>query len=74
MAIHIGIDLGSVSVKAALFTRDAAMAALFERHAAHHRFQSAGRMVDTAGRPCWLAVTSYSRIQGSPLKEARALL
>ncbi|MFB3852281.1 MAG: acyl-CoA dehydratase activase [Vicinamibacterales bacterium] len=74
MAIHIGIDLGSASVKAALFTRDPAMAAAFERHAASQHLQWTGRLADAVGRPCWLAVTRYARIQGSPLRQARSLL
>jgi len=74
MAIHIGIDLGSLSVKAALFSRDAEDAPFFERHAGHPIFQSV-RRIDTSAGPAWyLAVTRYARIAGSPVKETRALL
>lgn len=74
MAIHVGIDLGSVSVKAALFSCDPDAGEWFERHRSHPAFQSV-RSLDRPGKePCWLAVTRYSRIQGSPLAHAQALL
>jgi predicted CoA-substrate-specific enzyme activase len=74
MAIHIGIDLGSVSVKAALFSRDQADAPFFEGLGANPLFQSVRRVRDGAGQDCWLAMTHYSRIAGSPVKHARGLL
>ncbi|MBP1595956.1 MAG: CoA-substrate-specific enzyme activase [Acidobacteria bacterium] len=74
MAIHIGIDLGSVSVKAALFSRDAGDAPFFERHASHPLFQSVRRLTAPAQGSSWLAVTRYARIAGNPLKQTRELL
>ena len=74
MAVHIGIDLGSLSVKGALVSRDATDAPFFERHARHPLFQSV-RRIDAPGNPgTWVAVTRYARIAGSPIKETRALL
>jgi predicted CoA-substrate-specific enzyme activase len=74
MAIHIGIDLGSVSVKAALFSADAADASFFERHASHPLFQSVRPLETGSGRPAWLAITRYARIAGNPVRQARTLL
>jgi predicted CoA-substrate-specific enzyme activase len=74
MAIQVGIDLGSVSVKAALFSRDSADAPFFERQGASPVFQSVRRVADPRGGDCWLATTRYARIAGSPLAQARTLL
>ena len=74
MAIRIGIDLGSLSVKAALFSRDPADAPFFERHSGHPLFQSVRRVIAPGSPASWLAVTRYARIAGSPVKETRALL
>jgi predicted CoA-substrate-specific enzyme activase len=74
MAIHVGIDLGSVSVKAALVSRDAADAPFFEGQRGNPLFQSVRSVRDAQGQPCWLAITRYSRIAGSPVKHARDLL
>jgi predicted CoA-substrate-specific enzyme activase len=74
MAIQVGIDLGSVSVKAALVSRDSADTPFFERQAANPVFQSVRRVADPHGGDCWLATTRYARIAGSPLAQARALL
>ncbi|MFH1574642.1 MAG: acyl-CoA dehydratase activase [Acidobacteriota bacterium] len=74
MAISIGIDLGSISVKAALFSRDAGDSPFFQRHAGHPAFEFVRSVEDPAGRSCWFAVTRYARIAGSPLQQARALL
>ncbi|MEA2064047.1 MAG: BadF/BadG/BcrA/BcrD ATPase family protein, partial [Gemmatimonadota bacterium] len=78
MAIHIGLDLGSISVKAALYSTDPADAAFFERNSPNPLFQEI---------KCWksqecggesgekmLALTRYQRIAGNPLKQARILL
>ncbi len=73
MAINIGIDLGSISVKAALFSRDPADAEFFEKLASHSMFDSV-RTASGAEGPCRFAVTRYARIAGSPLKQARALV
>jgi predicted CoA-substrate-specific enzyme activase len=74
MAIQVGIDLGSISVKAALVSRDAADAPFFERHQGNPLFQSVRRVTDPRGEGCWLATTRYLRIAGSPLAEARTLV
>ncbi len=74
MSIFIGIDLGSVSVKAALFSRDRADAPFFDRLQANPLFQSVRRL-ETLGSPdCRLAVTRYARIAGNPLQQTRDLL
>ncbi len=74
MAIHIGIDLGSVSVKAALFSRDPADTPFFEKHSRHPLFQSVRRLETDTNGGCWLAVTRYARIAGNPAKQTRELL
>ncbi len=74
MAIHIGIDLGSVSVKAALFSRDPADTLFFEKHANHPLFESVRRQDTDSNGICWLAVTRYARIAGNPAKQTRELL
>jgi len=74
MAIHIGIDLGSVSVQAALFSRDPGAGRLFEPWRDNALFQSVRRIGNGSGGDAWLAVTRYSRIAGSPMGETRALL
>ncbi|MFH1071316.1 MAG: acyl-CoA dehydratase activase, partial [Candidatus Glassbacteria bacterium] len=75
MAISIGIDLGSVSVKAALISSEPDDFGFFEERGGDPLFQQALRLSHPAGgRECRLAVTEYTRIAGSPLKQARALL
>src|SRR5512136_123710 len=74
MAMQVGIDLGSVSVKAALFSRDSADAPFFERQGASPVFHSVRRVADPRGGDCWLATTRYARIAGSPLAQARTLI
>jgi predicted CoA-substrate-specific enzyme activase len=74
MAIFIGIDLGSVSVKAALFSRDPADAPFFLKHSTDPRFQSVRNLVTPSGEESWFAVTRYARIAGNPLKQTRDLL
>jgi predicted CoA-substrate-specific enzyme activase len=74
MPIHIGVDLGSVSVQAALFSRDAGVGPIFERWREHPLFQSVRRVPDTGGEPAWLAVTKYARIAGNPTQQTRGLL
>jgi predicted CoA-substrate-specific enzyme activase len=74
MSIFIGIDLGSVSVKAALFSRAVADAPFFERHLSNPMFQSVRRLTIPAHEDCWLAVTRYSRIAGNPLQQTKDLL
>ncbi len=74
MAINIGIDLGSVSVKAALFSRDRNDFLFFEQNAANPLFQSVRHCRDPRQGDCWLAITRYTRIAGSPVKQTRALL
>jgi predicted CoA-substrate-specific enzyme activase len=74
MAIHIGVDLGSISVQAALFSRDRDAGRYFERWQGHALFQSVRRVSNGHGDEAWLAVTRYARIAGSPMGETRALL
>jgi len=74
MAIYIGIDLGSVSVKAALFSRDPADARFFEENSQNALFQSVRTVTGPAREVCRLAVTRYARIAGNPLRQTRALL
>jgi predicted CoA-substrate-specific enzyme activase len=74
MAIHIGVDLGSVSVQAALISRDPDAGRLFEPWRDDPLFQSVRRIGNGHGEEAWLAVTRYSRIAGSPMAETRALL
>jgi predicted CoA-substrate-specific enzyme activase len=74
MSIHLGVDLGSVSVQAALFSRDAGDAPLFESWRSRDLFQSVRPLALPHGGQGWLAVTRYARIAGSPLAETRALI
>ncbi len=90
MSIHIGVDLGSVSVQAALFSRDRDAGRHFERwqgnplfqsvrrvpclHPSRHGTLSAVERANGRGEDAWLAVTRYARIAGSPMAETRALL
>jgi predicted CoA-substrate-specific enzyme activase len=74
MAIFIGIDLGSVSVKSALFSRNPADAPFFEKHSTNPLFQSVRRLKTPAGEDCHVAVTRYARIAGNPVQETRTLL
>ncbi len=74
MAIYIGIDLGSVSVKAALISHDPGDARFFETNAANPIFQSVRRVARVAAEDCWVAVTRYARIAGNPIQQTRNLL
>src|SRR3989339_2002924 len=74
MPIHIGIDLGSISVKAALFSTESADAAFFDSLEGNELFQSMRRLQNLSGGACRLAVTRYNRIAGNPMKQTRALL
>ncbi|MGE5359352.1 MAG: acyl-CoA dehydratase activase [Bacteroidales bacterium] len=74
MSIHLGVDLGSVSVQAALFSRDAADSALFESWRGHELFQSVRRVDIGPGEMAWLAVARSVRIAGSPMAETRGLM
>jgi predicted CoA-substrate-specific enzyme activase len=75
MAIHIGIDLGSTSVKAALFSSDPDDTVFFEKNTADGLFQKVKRLkYSRAGGECWLALTRYQRIAGNPLKQTKVLL
>jgi predicted CoA-substrate-specific enzyme activase len=75
MAIHIGLDLGSISVKAALFSNNPEDAGFFEKNAKNPVFQQIKQWSEPAGAgDCFLAVTGYHRIAGNPLNQARALL
>jgi len=74
MAIGIGIDVGSVSVKAALFSTRPEDARLLEGLSAREGF-SPVQVVETGkGRPGWLAVAPYARIAGNPKSQAREVL
>ncbi|MFC1544801.1 acyl-CoA dehydratase activase [Gemmatimonadota bacterium] len=75
MAINIGIDLGSISVKAALFSVDKNDEGFFSSLAGNSLFQQVETVVHPGnGTVCHLAVTSYARIQGNPIQQAKGLL
>lgn len=74
MSIFVGIDLGSVSIKAALFSRDPADAPFFAKHSANPLFQSVRTLSTAAHGECRLAVTRYARIAGNPMQQAKDLL
>jgi hypothetical protein len=74
MGINIGIDLGSISVKAALFSKDPADVPFFEQHAGHRLFNLVRRLPTGSSGYCWVATTQYSRIAGSPIGQTRGLL
>ncbi len=74
MAINIGIDLGSISVKAALLSCDPADAGFFERHASDPIFYTVRTVRDGQGKDWRMALTRYARIAGNPMRQARALL
>ncbi len=75
MSINIGVDLGSVSVKAALFSTDKNDGEFFGSLKDNPLFQ----WVETLNHPgnggiCHLAVTNYARIAGNPMQQAKGLL
>ncbi|HSK08853.1 MAG TPA: acyl-CoA dehydratase activase [Vicinamibacterales bacterium] len=74
MSIHVGIDVGSASVKAAAFSSDAADAPFFEQQASSGLFDSVRALPEAAGRRSWLAVAPATPITGNPARQAQALL
>jgi predicted CoA-substrate-specific enzyme activase len=74
MGIGVGIDVGSVSVKTALFSTRAEDAPLLERLTASGGFPPVRVVGGGSGRPGWLAVAPYTRIAGSPRSQAREVL
>ncbi len=74
MSIHVGIDVGSVSVKAALYSAAPEDAHFFEGLAAEAGFHPVRALTDAHGRRGWLAVAPYMRIVGVPSAHARAVL
>ena len=72
--IHVGIDLGSASVKAALVSSDPEDRVLLERLSAHRDFEPAQAVRTTEGRPAWLAVIRPARNAGAPAAHARRLM
>lgn len=75
MAVHIGVDLGSVSVKAALLSTDPADREFFESLRGGPLFERVMQVRRTSdGVECWLAVTPYRRVSGNPQSETQALL
>jgi predicted CoA-substrate-specific enzyme activase len=80
MAIHVGVDVGTVSVKLAVFSADPEDAPVFDRLVAEARFRRvvvgrAGNGTGTgSGRPAWLAVAPCTRIAANPAGQARAVL
>ncbi|MCE5272540.1 acyl-CoA dehydratase activase [bacterium] len=75
MAVHIGVDLGSVSVKAALFSTDPEERGFFESLRAGGLFEHVLELTRAAdGAVCRVAVTPYRRVSGNQLRETRALL
>ena len=74
MAIGIGIDVGSVGVKTALFSTSAQDAPLLERLCAGEGFAPVTVVGLPDGRPGWLAVAPYARIAGNAKSQAREAL
>ncbi len=76
MSIHVGIDVGSASVKAAVYSTDPADAVFFERLVQDGGgiFELVRQIEDAAGRPAWLAVARPAPLTGNPAGQARAML
>ncbi len=75
MAVHIGVDLGSVSIKAALFSTDPEEREFFESLREGGLFEHVLEMTRAAdGAVCRVAVTPYRRVSGNPQRETRSLL
>ena len=74
MAVQVGIDLGSVSVNAALFTTDPDDVAVLEHVSAEARFRPVRSVTVRGGRPGWLSVAPYTRIAGNPLAQVETLI
>ncbi len=75
MSIHVGIDVGSASVKAAIVSTDPADAPFFDACGGEAGvFGSARELRDGLGRPAWLAVARPALLTGNPAGQARALL
>lgn len=74
MAVHIGIDLGSVSVKAALFSSDPEDREFFESASGSPILRRVERLRRADGSEACLAVTHYRRISGNPHRETRDLI
>ena len=76
MSIHVGIDVGSASVKAAVLSTDPTDAAFFEACARDtgRVFASARALGDGRGRLAWLALAWAAPLTGNPAGQARALL
>ena len=72
MAIGIGIDVGSVSVKAALFTSRPEDVSLLDGLSASAGFPAPRRVGN--GRPGWVTVAPHARIAGNPKNQAREVL
>jgi len=75
MAIGIGIDVGSVSVKAAVFSTRPEDRPVLERLSAREGF-SPLRMIEggNGSPPGLLTMTPYTRIAGNPKSQAREVL
>jgi predicted CoA-substrate-specific enzyme activase len=74
MAIGVGIDVGTVSVKMALFSAREEDAPVLERLSARAGFPPVRVVGLHEGRPGWLAVAPYARIAGNPRSQAREVL
>ncbi len=75
MSINIGIDLGSVSVKAALYSTDKNDGEFFNSLQDNPLFRRVKSIAHPGnGELCHLAVTKYARIAGNPMQQARKLL
>lgn len=74
MSLYVGIDVGSVSVKAALFSTDREDLPSLQRLTVAAAFEPARAIRVAQGRPGWIAVAPYSRIVGSPMTQARLAL
>ena len=74
MAIHIGIDVGSVSIKTALFSDMREDAERLQQLADDDGFQPVRMLPYGSGGQGWLCVGPYVRIAGTPAAQAHATL
>ncbi len=75
MAIHIGVDLGAISVKAALYSDDPGDTAFFEKVQGDPLLPVVRLLRHPGdGREVRVAVSAYQRIAGNPLRQTRGLL
>ena len=74
MAIHIGIDVGSVSINTAVFSDSLEDAQYLQRLTDSHGFQPPRALQNGSGGQGRLSVGPYVRISGTPAAQAHATL